>query len=65
MILILGASSIAWLAVTALSAGIVYFALRLHAKRRFYRVHDLVCTESPPTYNRKTFVISQAVSFLR
>ncbi|KAK3291336.1 cytochrome P450 [Chaetomium fimeti] len=41
MVQILSVSSVACLAVTALSAVIGYFVLRLSAKRRFYRGHDI------------------------
>ncbi|KAH6843230.1 cytochrome P450 [Chaetomium sp. MPI-CAGE-AT-0009] len=41
MVQIFTVSSIAWLAVTGLSAAIVYFFLRLKAKRRFYSSHDI------------------------
>ena len=48
MILFLGAPSVGWLAITAFSAVVVYFALRLTAKRRFYRSHDIVCLPKLP-----------------
>jgi hypothetical protein len=44
MMQIPSASSVAWLTIAALGAAVIYFSLRLTAKRRFYRAHNIVRT---------------------